>query len=97
MTVDENRRFAKRALSRPVRERKRLLQSQEAVPDCQESATAMKLISLLLLVCVLSTADDLGAQRPDLSGVVLTVASKALPNATVFIYTAGPKVGVGTL
>ena len=36
-------------------------------------------------------------ERPHLSGKVLTETSVALQGASVFIYTAGPKVGVGTL
>jgi hypothetical protein len=45
----------------------------------------------------LATISAFGAQRPDLTGTVLTDAGKPLANATVFVYTAGPKVGVGSL
>ena len=36
-------------------------------------------------------------ERPHLSGEVLTERDVPLQSASVFIYTAGPKVGVGTL
>jgi hypothetical protein len=57
----------------------------------------MKSHSVLLSLLVFSTFSAVGAQKPDLTGTVLTDAGKPLPNATIFIYTAGPKVGVGTL
>ena len=57
----------------------------------------MKSISVLLPLVALSTFSALGAQKPDLTGTILTDPGKPLANATVFIYTAGPKVGVGTL
>ena len=57
----------------------------------------MKRLPILLLLSVLWTISTLGAQKPDLKGTVLTDAGQPLPNATVLIYTAGPKVGVGTL
>ena len=37
------------------------------------------------------------AARPDLTGAVLTEDGSPLKGATVFIYTAGTKVGRGTL
>ena len=45
----------------------------------------------------LSAFSALSAQKPDLTGTVLTDTGKPLAKATIFIYTAGPKVGVGTL
>ncbi len=57
----------------------------------------MKLSAMVFSLLSLSTMAALGAERPDLTGTVLTDAGKPLANATVFIYTAGPKVGVGTL
>ena len=57
----------------------------------------MKPLSILFSFSVLLTVNTVGAQKPDLTGAVLTDTGKPLPNATVFIYTAGPKVGVGTI
>jgi hypothetical protein len=57
----------------------------------------MKSFLVLFLLLLLSTFSALSAQKPDLTGTVLTDAGKPLANASVFIYTAGPKVGVGTL
>ena len=37
------------------------------------------------------------ATRPDLNGHVFTQNGSPLKDATVFIYTAGPRVGKGTL
>ena len=37
------------------------------------------------------------SQHPDLTGQVLTEQDTPLKGATVFIYTAGPKVGLGTI
>ena len=36
-------------------------------------------------------------RHPDLTGKVLTEENTPLKGATVFIYTAGPKVGLGTI
>jgi len=57
----------------------------------------MKIASLFFALVAVTMISSLGAQKPDLIGTVLTDAGKPLANATVFIYTAGPKVGVGTL
>ena len=57
----------------------------------------MNRLPILLLLSVSWTINAFGAQKPNLAGAVLTEAGQPLPNATVFIYTAGPKVGVGTL
>jgi len=56
----------------------------------------MKSLTILLSLSLLSALTVLGA-RPDLTGTILTDAGQPLASATVFIYTAGPKVGVGTL
>jgi len=37
------------------------------------------------------------APHPDLNGHVFTPNGSPLKDATVFVYTAGPKVGKGTL
>ena len=37
------------------------------------------------------------SDHPDLTGQVLTEENTPLAGATVFIYTAGPKVGLGTI
>jgi hypothetical protein len=37
------------------------------------------------------------SRHPDLTGQVLTDENTPLKGATVFIYTAGPKVGLGTI
>ena len=58
----------------------------------------MKSFSLMLSLLAVSMVTALAAPpRPDLTGTVLTDTGKPLANATVFIYTAGPKVGIGTL
>ena len=57
----------------------------------------MKPFSVLLSIVALSAISSSAAQKPDLTGTILTDTGKPLANATVFIYTAGPKVGVGTL
>jgi len=55
----------------------------------------MKTLALLLLVPGLWTINTFGAPRPDLRGSVVSEAGGPVPNATVFIYTAGPRVGPG--
>src|ERR1039458_7943723 len=42
-----------------------------------------------------SDAEELNMTRPDLTGVVKDQDGKPLGEASVFIYTAGPKEGVG--
>ncbi len=37
------------------------------------------------------------SRHPDLTGKILTEENSPLKGATVFIYTAGPKVGLGTI
>ena len=54
----------------------------------------------LLAVGVVSgeaAADSTNVARPDLTGQVLTQETSPLAGATVFIDSAGPKVGRGTL
>jgi hypothetical protein len=44
-----------------------------------------------------AAAGSTNVSRPDLTGQVLTADASPLADATVFIDTAGPKVGRGTL
>ena len=55
----------------------------------------MKPIRMFLLFPVVWTINSLGAAKPDLAGKVVTEAGRPVSNATVFIYTAGPRVGPG--
>jgi hypothetical protein len=62
--------------------------------------TFMKATSHLLLTCMASLAvGPLAAEpaRPHLEGRVASEPGQPLKGASIFIYTAGPKVGVGTL
>ena len=53
---------------------------------------------LLTSAAVLAAAPEISqARRPDLTGHVFTQGGSPLENATIFIYTAGPKEGRGTL
>src|SRR5437899_6965144 len=45
----------------------------------------------------LAVAADEGGNRPNLKGTVRDENGQALSNATVFIYTAGPKKGAGIM
>jgi hypothetical protein len=63
----------------------------------QDHNECMKALSFFSFLLLFSTLSALALQRPDLTGTVLTDGGKPLPDATIFIYTAGPKVGVGTL
>ena len=56
---------------------------------------AILALSLLAALPLCSLADH--SARPDLNGRVFAEQGKPLEGASVFIYTAGPKVGVGTL
>jgi len=61
-----------------------------------------RLLCCLLPVLLASAAmvvrgADAEAKRPDLTGVVKSKDGKVLSGATAFIYTAGPKLGVGFL
>ena len=51
----------------------------------------------LLFVAWLSRSADTETKRPDLNGVVQTTNGLPIADASVFIYTAGPKLGVGFL
>jgi hypothetical protein len=42
-------------------------------------------------------AAEAAAAAPDLTGVVQGTDGRAIPNASIFIYTAGPRVGTGFL
>jgi len=60
----------------------------------------MKTAALLFLGLVAALDSDSAAAqrtRPDLNGHVFSEQSQPLKAASIFIYTAGPKVGVGTL
>jgi len=53
---------------------------------------------LFLLATVSHSADaEAETRRPDLGGVVQTTNGQPIADASVFIYTAGPKLGVGFL
>ena len=43
------------------------------------------------------TAAEAKAPRPDLTGVVTSKGGQPVANASVFIYTAGPREGIGFL
>jgi len=57
------------------------------------------------LVCLLLTSaaasgaafGSASSERPDLTGRVLAQDGSPLPDAAIFVYAAGPKVGRGTL
>ena len=51
----------------------------------------------LLLFAVVARSAEAETKRPDLSGVVQSTNGQAVAGASVFIYTAGPKLGVGFL
>jgi hypothetical protein len=51
----------------------------------------------LHFVALLSRSADTETKRPDLSGVVQSTNGQPIADASVFIYTAGPKLGVGFL
>ena len=53
------------------------------------------MIHVILLTTVLSVAT--GPTRGDLAGKVVDAAQKPIPKATVFIYTAKPRIGPGIL
>jgi hypothetical protein len=68
------------------------------------SFSGLRVVMRTIVTMALSTltalsAGGLAAQstHPDLNGRVLTESGSPLNGASVFIYTAGPKVGVGTL
>ncbi len=58
-----------------------------------------RLGQLLAMIFTLANLDAtaLAAERPDLTGRVTRTDGSPVTNATVFIYTAGPKIGTGVL
>jgi len=64
------------------------------------SSVPMRTIVILVLITLAALPlGSLAAQsmHPDLNGRVFAEQGRPLKGASVFIYTAGPKVGVGTL
>jgi hypothetical protein len=55
------------------------------------------LLLWLLWIAVVSRGADAETKRPDLRGVVQSTNGQPIAGASVFIYTAGPKLGVGFL
>jgi len=55
----------------------------------------MKPLPILLSLPVLWAINTPSAASPDLTGSVVTEAGRPIQDATVFIYTAGPRVGPG--
>lgn len=53
--------------------------------------------SVSLLVAEVSRSAGAETKRPDLGGVVQSTNGQPIADASVFIYTAGPKLGVGFL
>jgi hypothetical protein len=51
----------------------------------------------LMLIPIASRSAEAEVQRPDLAGVVKSKNGQPISGATAFIYTAGPKLGVGFL
>lgn len=57
-----------------------------------------RLVPLLLLLAVVSSPGaEAEKKRPDLTGGVRSTNGQPIPRASAFIYTAGPKVGIGFL
>jgi hypothetical protein len=58
-----------------------------------------EVFALVMLAGFLSTAPgftgETEATAPDLSGVVKGIDGRVVTNASIFIYTAGPRVGAG--
>src|SRR6266481_6561779 len=53
-------------------------------------------LSIFAAISLADAADE-GRNRPNLKGTVRDENGKALSNATVFIYTAGPRLGAGIM
>ena len=64
-------------------------------PNQPNQRRFMNPIRMFLLFPVVWAINSLGAAKPDLAGKVVTEAGRPVSNATVFIYTAGPRVGPG--
>ena len=63
-----------------------------------QSATSVWMAIVILSLGTCSWADETAAGAyPDLTGTVKDEEGKPLSNATIFIYTAGPKEGAGVL
>ncbi len=58
--------------------------------------TWMCVVIALALHSPAASATETKPERPDLTGIVSDAAGAALPEATVFIFTAGPRVGTST-
>src|SRR5690348_5167557 len=65
---------------------------------------AVGLVTLWVAIAIISTgkqtvsrAQEVSVTKPDLTGVVKDSDGQPLPQASVFIYTAGPKIGTGIL
>ena len=54
-------------------------------------------VVLTAWIVVVSRAADVETNRPDLKGVVLSKDGRTVSGASAFIYTAGPKLGIGFL
>jgi hypothetical protein len=52
-------------------------------------------LKMVFAVTALYFASVAAAERPDLTGKVVEPDGSAVANASVFIYTAGPRVGPG--
>jgi hypothetical protein len=69
------------------------------------SAKVIAILTLVIGQAVLDSAlslqpalaADAVAAAPDLTGVVKGTDGRAITNASIFIYTAGPRVGTGFL
>jgi len=51
----------------------------------------------LVLAALTSRGAETGTNRVDLTGVIQGKSGQPIEGATAFIYTAGPKLGVGFL
>ena len=61
----------------------------------RSSLMAVTLCAVLFLSSAVRAEEP--ATRPDLTGVVRSQSGAPLKDATIFIYTAGPRVGAGFL
>jgi hypothetical protein len=53
--------------------------------------------ALAAMAAAEALAGSTNAPRPDLTGRILTQDGSPVPEAAIFVYSAGPKVGRGTL
>ena len=63
----------------------------------QFSMLARQFLSISLLLVSVQPSRLAAADAPDLTGVVKSKSGEPLPGASVFIYTAGPRVGSGVI